>query len=195
MKVFSLPSMTIVNSIRHRIAVNHCAVDRTGELLAAVGDNCDTVLYDARSNRQIARFQEFTDGAFDVNFSPDSLLMSAVSQDGTVCVWDLRMRQTLWKTRSLQNQTKGAARCLKFAPRCGVDLLMWTEHCNLVHITDMRTFAQQTIRVAPTNSDCNISGCAFSNEADRIFIGTGEYIVEYGIDLYSRRTIACGELM
>lgn len=195
-KIFSLPTMSLLSTIRHGIAVNHCAVDRAGQLVAAVGDNPYTVLYDTRqSNSRIARFREFTDGAFGIDFSPDSILLSAASQDGTVCVWDLRMQQVLWKTYAVQNQPKGAARCVTFAPRCGVDLLMWTEHFSMVHIADMRTFEQQSIRLSSGRSDVSISGCTFSSEADRIFVGTEDFIEEFAIDIYGRRTSSSGELM
>lgn len=194
-KVYSLPEMTSMGSIRHNTAVNFCAVDPAGKLIGAVGDNAFTVLYDARNHSQIARFKEFTDSAFGVDFSADSLLLSTASQDGTVCVWDLRTRQILWKASSTQGETRGAARCVKFSPRYGVDLLMWTEHCSIAHIVDTRTFEEQTIRVAASGTNVNISGCAFSNEADRIFVGTTENIVEYGIDIQGRRTSSNGDII
>lgn len=114
-----------------------------------------------------------------------------------MCVWDVRHNNKLAVLGSKQSpQIKGACRNVKFSPGGSVDLLAFSEHVSYVNLVDARTFNQrQAIRVAPANNDMHISGIAFSPDADSIFVGMENQLLEYYIDTLARRTFAQGSII
>ena len=137
------------------------------------------------------------DAAFSVSWDNTSTRFAASCQDGHVCVWDIRhMGSKLAVLNSFQRTQKGASRVVRFSQTNSVDLLTFSEHTSYFNVIDARTFAsQQVIRVAPQGTDLNITGLSFSPDSDSIFVGIEQGILEYQIDLISRRTFPIGSLI
>jgi WD40 repeat protein len=68
---------------------------------------------------------------------------AAGNQDGSVCVWDVRMQRLLAKLHASR-----AVRSVKFS-RGAVDLLVYSEHENACHVVDARTFHTEQVCVHP----------------------------------------------
>lgn len=64
---------------------------------------------------------------------------AAGNQDGSVCVWDVRMQRLLAKLHASR-----AVRSVKFS-RGAVDLLVYSEHENTCHVVDARTFHTEQV--------------------------------------------------
>lgn len=126
-----------------------------------------------------------------------STRFAASCQDGHVCVWDVRkMDQKLAVLNAFQRNQKGACRVVRFSQTNSVDLLAFSEHASYFNIVDARTFeSQQTIRVAPQGMDLHLTGLVFSPDSDSVFVGIEQGILEYQIDLMSRRSFPTGCLI
>lgn len=129
----------------------------------------------------------------------EGTLLAAASQDGTLCVWDLVSRQLVFKQKSSQKNGTGAIRSLKFSPIPGMDLLVFAEHENTVHVVDCREFKRyQLIPVAstiPALSDRqHIAGIAFSCDGKRLFIGQTSELVEFAVNVREQVSFAFGNL-
>jgi hypothetical protein len=98
---------------------------------------------------------------------------------------------------STQNpQVKGAIRAVKFSPSHSVDLLAFSEHVSYVNFVDARNFdGKQSIRVAPSGSDMHISGFSWSPDCKSVFVGLESTVLEYDVDIVSRRTFPRGSLI
>ena len=95
--------MTHIVDISIGFAVNYSICSLDGKYMAAVGDDSFVLLFDVQQNyKKIAKLKEFKDGGFSCSFSVDSTLLAAASQDGSVAVWDLRMRKILAKLLAKQ---------------------------------------------------------------------------------------------
>ena len=85
---------------------------------------------------------------------------------------------------------------VKFSQSGSVDLLSFSEHATYFNVVDARTFdCQQSIRVAPPGMDLHLTGLSFSPDSDSIFVGIEQGILEYPIDLISRRSFPTGSLI
>ena len=106
------------------------------------------------------------------------------------------MNKKLAVLNAFQRTQKGACRVVKFSQTNSVDLLAFSEHTSYFNIIDARTFeSQQSIRVAPQGVDIHLTGLTFSPDSDSIFVGVEQGILEYQIDLISRRSFPTGSLL
>ena len=106
------------------------------------------------------------------------------------------MNNKLAVLNSVQRTQKGACRVVKFSQTNSVDLLAFSEHTSYFNIVDARTFdSQQSIRVAQQGMDLHLTGLAFSPDSDSLFIGIEQGILEYQIDLISRRSFPTGSII
>jgi WD40 repeat protein len=137
------------------------------------------------------------DAAFSVSWDNTSTRFAASCQDGQVCVWDVRhLKNKLAILHSAQRTQKGACRVVKFSQTNSVDLLAFSEHTSYINVVDARTFeSQQSIRVAPQGMDLHLTGLSFSPDSDSIFVGIEQGILEYQLDLISRRSFPTGSLI
>lgn len=92
-KVFSLPSMTVIVTLTFPIAINYASLSPDGNFLVAVGDSNQTYLYSAVQNsgyQRIRTFSEASDSGMCCAWNSSGMCFASASQDGSVCVWDLR---------------------------------------------------------------------------------------------------------
>ncbi|KAI8847633.1 WD40-repeat-containing domain protein [Chytridium lagenaria] len=181
-------------------AVNYCSVSPDGRKLAAVGDSNQVYLYDVTSSgnyQKVAVMTATNDAGFSCAWNQTSDQFAVASQDGFVCVWDIRSTEKLAKLGSKQNpQVKGACRSVKFSPAGSIDLLMYSEHVSYVNLVDARTYNErQTIRVAPPHSDQHISGISFSPDSKNVFVGLESTVLQYEVDTMSRRSFPEGSII
>ena len=130
-KVYSLPDLQRITSINLPTAVNYASISPDGTKLIAVGDSPQVYLYEIGRNgsyQRTATLAGSTDAAFSCAWNQSSNKFAVASQDGYVCVWDVRSSEKLVKLGSKQNpQVKGACRSVKFSPSGSIDLLMYSE--------------------------------------------------------------------
>lgn len=199
-KIYTLPGLQRVSSISLPTAVNYCSVSPDGKKMIAVGDSNHVFLYDVSPTggyTRISTLHASNDASFSCAWNQSSEKFAVASQDGFVSVWDIRSSQKLAMLGSKQNpQVKGACRSVKFSPTGSIDLLMFSEHVSYVNLVDTRTFNQkQTIRVAPPNCDYHISGITYSPDSKTIFVGLENSILEYSVDVMSRRSFPEGSII
>ncbi|KAJ3386037.1 hypothetical protein HDU92_002749 [Lobulomyces angularis] len=198
-KVYSLPGLQRMASISLPTAVNYCAVSPDGRKMVAVGDSNQVFLFDVNSSgyQKVATLTGAKDAGFSCAWNHSSEKFAVASQDGVVCVWDVRSTEKLALLNSKQYpQVKGACRCLKFSPTGSIDLLMYSEHVSYFNLVDARTFNQkQSIRVSQAGGEQHISGIAFSPESKNIFVGLESTILEYQVDTLSRRCFPEGSII
>ncbi len=99
-KVFSLPSMTVIVTITFPIAINYASLSPDGKYLVAVGDSNQTYLYSAVHSSEYQRiktFSEASDSGMCCAWNSSGMCFASASQDGSVCVWDLRSTKVLTK--------------------------------------------------------------------------------------------------
>jgi WD40 repeat protein len=142
-------------------------------------------------------FLAVKDAAFSVSWDSSSTRFATACQDGFVCVWDVRhLGRKLAQIPAFQRSQKGACRVVKFSQSGSVDLLAFSEHATYFNVVDARTFeCQQSIRVAPQGIDLHLTGLSFSPDSDSIFVGIEQAVLEYPIDLISRRSFPTGSLI
>lgn len=210
-KVFSLERMDPIQDIRCSVSINNCAVSPDGTCMVAVGDDTNVLLFDVRNGySQLEKLTgQYKDGGFSCSWNAYSNCFAVASQDGMVVIWDLRTRKVLSKMQSKQaSQLKGACRTVKFSPTPGIDLLIFAEHVNYLHIIDTRNFEDhQIIHMLPSlppgslashlssNTDHHISGICFSPDSSRIFVGLESQIAELEVDSLRRRGSSVGVLL
>lgn len=199
-KVFSVPSMNLVATMTFENAVNNVGVSPDGKLMAVVGDSNQVQLHSISTSgeyKHISALTAMKDAAFSVSWDSSSTRFATSCQDGHVCVWDVRhLRNKLAIMNSFQRNQKGAARVVKFSQTNSVDLLIFSEHSSYFNVVDARTFdSQQSVKVAPLGMDLHLTGLSFSPDSDSIFVGIEQGILEYQIDLISRRSFPTGSLI
>ncbi|KAJ3121250.1 hypothetical protein HK101_006767, partial [Irineochytrium annulatum] len=112
-----------------------------------------------------------TDAGFSCAWNQTSDKFAVASQDGYVCVWDIRSSEKLVKLGSKQ-------------------------HVSYVNLVDARTFNdRQLLRVSPTPLEHHISGCAFSPDSKTIFVGLENTVLEYDVNTISRRSFSEGSII
>jgi len=198
-KVYSLPGLQRVASICLPTAVNYCSVSPDGTKMVAVGDSNQVFMYDVGANgyTKTSTLTGSKDAGFSCAWNQSSDKFAVASQDGVVCVWDIRSSEKFAVLNSKQNpQVKGACRCLKFSPTGGIDLMMFSEHVSYINLVDARTFnTVQSVRVSPIGGDQHISGISFSPESKSIFVGLENTILEYDVDTIRRRSFPHGSII
>merc|ERR1711916_283351 len=104
-------------------------------------------------------------------WNSSGMCFASASQDGSVCVWDLRSTKVLAK---LQTQDKNACRVVKFSSGL-TDLMAFSEHHSRFHIVDARTFAyEQVVSAAPER---DISGLCFTPNGSKVYSCIGDNLL------------------
>ncbi|KAI8807093.1 WD40-repeat-containing domain protein [Cladochytrium replicatum] len=199
-KVYSLPGLQRLTSLSLPTAVNYASVSPDGRKMVAVGDTNAAYLFDISASggyQQIATWTATSEACFSCSWNQTSEKFAVASQDGCVCVWDIRSSEKLAKLTTKQfPHKKGAARCVKFSPSGSIDLLMYSEHVSYINLVDARTFNErQTLRVAPPGFDQHISGLTFTPDSKTIFVGLENAVMEYDVDTMSRRCFPEGSII
>ncbi|KAG0256248.1 cleavage and polyadenylation specificity factor subunit 2 [Actinomortierella ambigua] len=161
-KVYSLPGLEPLTSIKLPVAVNYASVSPDGRKMVAVGDSNEVFLFDisvAAGYHKIGTYTATQDASFSCAWNQFSDKFAVASQDGFVSVWDVRHSEKLCTLGSKQHPPgKGSTRCVKFSSSGSVDLLVYSEHVSNVNLVDARSFNdRQIIRVAPPNADEHIT--------------------------------------
>lgn len=190
LKVFTM-DLRSSGSINHVAQVNNCAISPDNKLLAVVGDSNDVFLYsiDNDSYKLVKRLKSTEDGGFSVAWDSVSSTFAVGTQDGYVCIWDVRGDGMLHRFESKQKDShRGAVRNVKFSLKNSLDLLFFTEHFSYLTVCDMRDFRRcQRIKVFP---DKQITGAVFSETNDRMFVSTEDQVAEVRVNSKSRRMFA-----
>ncbi|KAI5138729.1 hypothetical protein NEAUS04_2190 [Nematocida ausubeli] len=196
-KEYSIDTMRRCSIISHDAPVNNCAVSDNGKILATVGDSNEISIYSIGREKYplISKVKTMNDASFQVSWSPSDTYLAASTQDGYVCVYDIRnMKDKIETIRSVQGPlVKGACRNVKFCPDSAMDLLVFTEHVSHFTVVDVRDFSKrQSITVTGTTGDKHISGMAFGENGSKLYIGTEMVIYEFGMNIFSRRLFQTG---
>lgn len=199
-KIFSLPSLVKVDQIAYPVSVNYSAVSHDERKMVVVGDSNQVFLHDVSEATPYKRIATLTTtsnpskgASFSCSWNANSDKFAVASQDGFVFVWDIRSQHQLACFPAYQQGTHGACRKVQFSPSATMDLLLFSEHMNYIHIVDARTFEQrQAIRVSNELEERNINGITFSPDSRSVYVALDKQIVEYEIDTHSRRTFASG---
>jgi len=190
LKIFTMNLQSNAN-IHHVAQVNNCAISPDNKFLVIVGDSNDVFLYsiDNDNYKLIKKLKSTEDGGFSVSWNSTSSAFAVGTQDGYVCLWDIRNDNVLHRFESKQKDNhRGAVRNVKFSLKNSLDLLFFTEHFSYLTICDMRDFKRcQRIKVFP---DKQITGAIFSEMNDRVFVSTEDQVIELEINSKSRRTFA-----
>lgn len=129
-KVFNLPDMDHVSTIRLNTAVNGVSVSPDGRKMVAVGDSNQVFLFNILANgtyEQCAVLTTTKDAGFSCAWDQTSSKFAVGCQDGFVNVWDIRSSKKLSQIASAQTNGRGAVRSVKFSQSGSVDLLAFTE--------------------------------------------------------------------
>lgn len=156
--------------------------------MVCVGDSPDIFLFNISTSGSFDHQATFTgseDSSFSTAFSCTSSMFAVASQDGIVSIWDRRFARTatpatnsgrvqILKTSRIGSRY-GAARLVKFS-QGPVDLLMFTEQKEYVHVVDARTFEKTQILNVGEHEDGvrepDIGGACFSPDGKSIVVGT-----------------------
>lgn len=133
-KIFQLPTMEHVATIRSTTAVNGVAVSPDGRYMVIVGDTNEVLLYSIRGGgfgdhyyERIALLTTNKDAGFSCSWDQTSTKFAVGCQDACVCVWDVRSVKKLAQIPSTQASGRGAVRSVKFTRYGSIDLLAFTE--------------------------------------------------------------------
>ncbi|CAK9442373.1 uncharacterized protein LODBEIA_P61160 [Lodderomyces beijingensis] len=124
-------------------------------LLTAVGDSSSIFIIDTQSANPLIKSVDSGghEGGFGLSYHSDGYIFSAVFQDGTCQLYDLRNLSQPVKefTSTRKGHQSGAFRVCKISQYSNGfgsgDLLMIAEHVGRVHLIDLKTFERQVIVV------------------------------------------------
>jgi WD40 repeat protein len=156
--------------------------------MVCVGDSSDVFLFDISSTGSFHHQATFTaseDSSFSTSFSCTSSMFAVASQDGFVSVWDRRFARTATasfssgKLKTMKTTRAGspygAARLVRFS-QGPLDLLMFTEQREYVHLVDARTFEKTQILSFGEQDDNirepDIGGACFSSDGKSVIVGS-----------------------
>lgn len=168
--------------------VNYSSVSPDNKYLVLVGDSNDVYLYGIENfnYRLITKLKTINDGGFCISWNKLSNMFAVATQDGHVCVWDVRKEQKLKILNSQQCGTpKGAVRSVFFSKKHSIDLLFFTEQYSFINVYDTRTFEFRQINNV---KDSLLTGSTMLEESYKVFVSTETEIFEYDIDTIIRRT-------
>lgn len=211
-KVFDVPAMTKSCELKMPFAVNNVQISPDGTKMLAAGDSSQVLLFDVDTSGVYTRIGTVRGGEAGFSCAWDHLSQKfAVGfQDGTVKVWDVRSvgsrngagpdddALAIATLSAVQrgNRNAEACRSVKFCRQGAVDLLVFSEHVSVINLVDARTFYdKQSIRIAPSNTDANITGVAFAHDDRSVFVGLEPCVVEYDIDMVKRRSFPSAGLL
>lgn len=189
-KVFSLPSMEPYTTLEFQESMNYSAVSHDCHWLVGVGDTAKTYLYEATETgyRRISEMQEYTDVGMCCAWDSKGIRFAAASQDGTTCVWDRRTCKPVHKFTC-----SAPCRNVKFSTT-PMDLMMFAEETDAVHLVDTRKWSQQQI-LRMQGSETDISGVCFHPNAITLYVGQKDGIIAYDVDTVARRRFSEGSLI
>ena len=198
-KIWNVDKWRSDGSIKLPAPINHCSVSPDKQSMVCVGDTSDVFLFDISTTGSFhhqATFTASNDSAFSTSFSCTSSMFAVASQDGVISVWDRRFARnatpesssssssgklkTLKTTRA--GSPYGAARCVKFS-QGPLDLLMFTEQKEYVHLVDARTFDKTQILSLGELEDGvrepDIGGACFSSDCKSVLVGSERAIWQW----------------
>ncbi|RLV92891.1 Uncharacterized protein JA1_002837 [Spathaspora sp. JA1] len=115
---------------------------RSDKILTATGDSSSIFLIDPHQPKPIIKtIKAGHESGFGVSYHPNGYLFSAVFQDGTCQIYDIRnLKSRLIDIKSTRpGHQSGAFRVCKFSPANDMnDLLIISEHVGRVHLVDLR---------------------------------------------------------
>lgn len=167
--------------------VNHSCVSPDNKYLVLVGDSNDVFLYGIEKlhYRLIAKLKTVNDGGFCVSWNKLSNMFAVATQDGHVCIWDIRNEKKIKILNSQQCGTpKGAVRSVFFSKKHSIDLLFFTEQYSYINVYDTRTFEHRQINNV---KDSMLTGSTILENDYKVFVSTETEIFEYDIDTVIRR--------
>lgn len=107
------------------------AVSPDAKVMASCGDSNQVTLFRIDASKgytQLNKLTTVSDAGFSCAWNNSSTLLAVATQDGYVCVWDVRrMEQKLTQLSAQQKSPKGACRSVKFSQSYGMDLLAFSE--------------------------------------------------------------------
>lgn len=165
--------------------------------MVCVGDSTDIFLFDISSTGSFHHQATFTaseDWSFSTAFSCTSSMFAVASQDGIVSVWDRRYARDATplndsgKLKVLKTTRAGfpygAARLVKFS-QGPIDLLMFTEQKDNIHLVDARTFEKsQVLKLGEQEGgirEPDIAGACFAEDGKSVVVGTERGIWQWVI--------------
>lgn len=186
---YSYDNLEEIEVINHPWPVNNCEMSLDGKHLVSVGDTNQLFYFNIEGSQFVKQktLKSMNDGGFKVSWNATSTNFAISTQDGYICIYDTRNLQKNMVIRSKQNKSiKGACRNVEFSKKRSLDLLIFTEHVSYFTIVDTRNYeSKQSIKVFD-DMDKQISGSAFLEEEEKIFISTDDKIIQYKLE--NRRT-------
>jgi WD40 repeat protein len=162
--------------------------------MVCVGDSTDIFLFDISTSGSFHHQATFTasDSSFSTAFSPTSSIFAVASGNGIISIWDRRFarnvtplsrtgRLAALKT-SRPGLSTGASRCVTFSEG-PIDLIMFTEQKDYVHLVDARTFEKRQIlrlgEMEDTSREPDIGGACFSPDGKNVIIANERTIFQW----------------
>lgn len=145
-------SITITNKINCEIntCLNNVVKNpQNDKLLTVTGDSKSIFMVDPTSNSPITNvIKSNHDSGFGIAYHPNGQIFSAVFQDGSCLLYDIRnLSRHLLEIKSTRHGHQlGAFRVCKFSPANDMnDLLIISEHVGRVHLIDLRLTNQENV--------------------------------------------------
>lgn len=163
--------------------------------MVCVGDSSEIFLFDISTNgffHHQATFTASDDYSFSSAFSPTSSMFAVASQDGIISIWDRRFARNATpinltgKLASLKTSRpgsmNGASRCVAFSEG-PIDLIMFTEQKEYVHLVDARTFEKRQIlklgEMDDSTREPDIGGACFSPDGKSVVVANERTIFQW----------------
>jgi WD40 repeat protein len=198
-KIWNIDKWRSDGTIKLPVAINHCSVSPDKTSMICAGDSSDVFLFDISTTGSFhhqATFKASEDSSFSTAFSCTSSVFAVASQDGIVSVWDRRFARTATpatnsgKLKMLKTTRPGspygAARLVRFS-QGPLDLLMFTEQKEYVHLVDARTFEKTQIlsvgEPGDSTREVDIGGASFAPDGKSIIVGSERAIWQWVISL------------
>ncbi|KAF9764870.1 hypothetical protein NGRA_0197 [Nosema granulosis] len=185
LKIFDM-NLELIKTIEHTTQVNYCSISPDGKYLLIVGDTNEVVVYSNSTYEKIKTLRSTKDGGFSVSWNSMADVFAVATQDGYVCLWDIRSDEKLHVLASKQSDShKGAVRNVFFSVKFSLDLLCFTEQFSYFTVFDSRTFLKK--QVLNVFNEVQITGSAFLEEQSKIFVSSDTNIEELNVNTISRR--------
>jgi len=186
-RLFDIPSFTLLNKFRFDWAVNHATRQpNDGRLLCVVGDHSEVLLADADTGQALATLKGHKDFSFATSWHPNGLMFATGNQDCTARVWDIRH---LKESLSVLEGHIGAMRSLRFSS--DGRFLAMSEPADFVHIYEVRNGLFD--RCQQIDLFGEIAGFSFSPSGESLYIGMSDRtygsLLEYRMSDCTRKCI------
>ncbi|EEB08996.1 WD40/YVTN repeat-like protein [Schizosaccharomyces japonicus yFS275] len=197
-KILNLDDKSLTNLLYFPVNMNHASVSNDGRFMVCVGDSPDVFIYDIdRSgsfHHQSTSRADTHEGSFCTSISADNRLIACASEDSTISIFDIRQLGRVLESRSCQRPSPfGSIRSCHFSPpNAGpLDLLLYSEGYNIVHLLDTRNFCEKTFSIQALESttigaNVEVSGTCFSDDGSRLYVASPSCIYEWDIEKRNR---------